>query len=448
MKLNKYLLFVLLAALIITPVVGFAQDIPEDNPFEDDPFFTKPVNEWFSAGTDQVVERAKSRSHGVVQRRGVDEGHRDVSGLGVHSGHSALNKMHPYLRFNRVEKIYIGAHFDDKLSWGVMQDLKPFGSIGYSFGRKEWLYTIGLERFMGYERRLKIGFSHHHITDSEDQWRTGWIENSLAAFITANDNMDYFSRRGIQAYSVLRHGNYLEYSLAIMNDSYKSLQETTQWSLFGRKSNSRINPFIQEGEIQMVTTGLSFNRRNVSLSNRFVISADAFAEFADIGLDSDFEFNRYQGEIRSAFRIDQTALLRNRIRGGIITGDAPDFKQFSLGGISTMRARSFKSITGTSMLLMNAELDLGKSVGRSDEELEWNNFLNETRFMLFLDLGWMNELNSLTGSYTTLNDFSFNDVIADVGAGVSFNTLRFELAWPTTDLSGTPVFWVRLNQTF
>jgi hypothetical protein len=439
----------LIAALILgiyAPAAAQVADPPEDDPFADDPFFTRPISEWFSPG--DVTERAQRRVRRAITERGIDDGRRDITGFGEYPGLNNLDNMGGMIRFNRVDKMYIGAHFVNYLNWSAGNDLKPYGSIGYSFGREEWLYSVGLERFLGFSKRFKLGASHYKITDTEDAWRTGAIENSLTSFFSGYDFMDYHARRGTRVYGVHRIGEMIETTLMFSDDDYESLNTATRWSVFGKKSVVRNNPTIEDGSFRTLTTAVQFNPRNLALSTNFSISADIMAEFS--GTDALSDFSRYQAEIRTITRLDATALLRNRLRAGLIEGDAPDFKHFYLGGIGTMRARPFKAIAGQQMILLNNELHLGKRVG-SKSRSGWGDIFQpdeDIRFLFFLDLGWTNTLISDGLINDGFGGFSTSDVLADVGGGVSFGTLRFEFAWPVKELSGTPALWVRFNQTF
>lgn len=450
--MKKIILVLLLISIGSNYAIGQVVEPPEDDPFADDPFFNKPLKDWFS--TELIADRMRRRSERIFKENNIDEGYRDLTGFGVNDGINELSKLNPYLRFNRVEGLYLGIHVNDLLEWDRDADFKLFGSAGYAFGREDWLYTIGAERYIGFSRDFKIGFTHYNITDSEDTWRTGWVENSLSSFFAGYDFMDYHDRQGTQFYAVLRQGRWMEFSLAFMDDSYSALSRNTRYSMFGKKSTYRDNPLIEEGHIRMVMAGFQVNPTHRLVSPNFAISADVYAELAGSFLGTDFAFNRIEAEARSTLRLDETAIVKSRLRAGAIQGTAPDFKRFTLGGISSLRATEFKSISGDYMLLLNNELFLGKRVGsRSDRG--WRQEMTDQdnlRLVLFADMGWTNlgskNAVSLSSDNSTFSDFRLTDVIIDVGVGVNFSTFRVELAWPSNQLSGTPAVWVRLNQTF
>jgi hypothetical protein len=446
----KIALLILVVFSALNPVIYAQTNGNEEDPFESDPFFNKPLKDWFSA--EEIRVRVRRTSDRIYYDRGVDEGQRDVFGLGESVGMNSLNKMYPAVRFNRVEGLYLGLHLDRHLQWGLGKDLQPYGSLGYSFGRKDWLYTAGLERFFGYSRNTKIGVSHHRITDTEDVWRTGWNENSIISFLSGHDFMDYYARNGTQIYMVVRANRWLELSTLFTDDKYESLDMNTRFSLFGKKGRVSENPLIDEGKIQIIGFGLNFNPTNLALLPRWSLSGDLSAELSDRFVNNtDYDFSRYQMELRSAIRIDRSAILRNRLRASAIGGDAPNFKWSYLGGMSTLRAHPHKSLSGTHSLLFNSELHLGSTVSGSksgrfnDDILDLDNL----KFVLFADMGWIGtELSNNAGIFDEFKNFKGSKIITDVGAGINFSALRVEAAWNSADLTEKPVIWIRFNQTF
>lgn len=446
----KIALIVFLSAFVINHN-AFAQTVePDEDPFESDPFFNKPLKDWFSA--EEIRERVRRTSDRIYYDNGVDEGNRDVYGLSETAGMNSINKMYTAVRFNRVEALYLGLHLERHLRWGFGANIQPYGSLGYSFGRKEWLYTIGLERLFGYSKNTKIGVSHHNITDTEDLWRTGWKENSIISFFSGHDFMDYYARNGSQIYMVVRANDWLEISTMFTDDKYESLERNSRFSLFGKKSTVQDNPLIDEGKIQIVGLGLNFNPENKSVLPRWSLSGDVAVELSDRFVNnSDFEFSRYQIELRSAIRIDQSAILRNRFRASAVQGDAPNFKQSYLGGMGSLRAHPHKSLFGTHSMLLNSELHLGSNTqyrrsGRFNNDIQ---DLDNLKFVLFADMGWVgNELSKDAGFLEEFKNFSTSKIKSDVGAGINYSAVRVQAAWNATDLTEKPVIWIRFNQTF
>lgn len=442
---------ILILILLGAPLVLHAQvDQQETDPFQEDPFFTKPLKDWFS--TEVIIERVSRRSVRAFRGEGLDSGTRDLSGFSEDPGLSSINLMYPAVRFNRVEALYVGFHSDRYINWGKAsyRDIDPYGSIGYSFGRKTWLYTIGIERMFGFNGNFLLGASHSRITDTEDQWRVGWTENSLISFFSVHDFMDYYARNGTQVYSVYRPSRYVEITAGYTDDRYTSLDKNSGFSVFGKGRDVRDNPMIDEGKIQLLKTAFQFNAADRMLTERFGMSFDVDAEFSDvISNNSDFEYRRVQFENRTMFVIDPSAIVQNRIRLVSVTGDAPGFKYVPLGGISTMRATPFKSMMGSHVVLVNTELQMGFNVGTVGFDDDVIIDATQLKFSLFADMGWTNRAISQSNAVLDgFKDFRVGDFTTDVGFGVNFSAMKLEAAWRSNDLTSKPVIWVRFNPTF
>ncbi len=456
-------------------------DEPEDrkNDIFDSPFFTNPITDFLE---DNSFSRQVRRTDSLVTRtRRIDLNPQDFSGRTDLPG---TNDLHPLLsipdnsftmRYNRVDGFYVGLN-SSPFSWpnnSMMRSRvgKFYGTLGYAFGMKEWQYNIGYERFFGTRDILKIGANFHSMTFSDDLWRIGTNENSLFSLFAGYDYYDYHFRQGFNAYSVLRTTPYIEHTLRFRSEDYESLDVATTYSFFGRRSSVRANPMISEGYMQSLEWTTGFQTGGLILNNRLMFAGDIRAELGSLDfLQSDFDFNRYEAELRSIFRIDSSNMLKWRLRAGTSTaeevravedpdsifpvfeGGLPVQRMFALGGIGSLRAREFKSLQGTQMILSNLELHLSNYRTNStlSDQINWSQY----KLYLFLDSGWVNTDDADTiDPFAGFSEFSFDQLKHDIGFGISFSSsrasvLRFELAWPAEDLKATPNFIVRFNPTF
>ena len=145
------------------------------------------------------------------------------------------------------------------------------------------------------------------------------------------------------------------------------------------------------------------------------------------------------------------------MQAGGISGDAPDFKQFYLGGIGTLRGSPYKVFSGDRMLLSNIEVQFGRPSNRIGEWIRDYNL----HILFFLDSGWTNSLerrdtnlSDVPENQTVLtpvrdfSDFKFADLQHDAGIGIGTGVFRLELAWPLRTFDSSPTLWLRLNPTF
>lgn len=452
----KSILFFLFPLFIGLPAMGQDKDPEEkEETFEDDPFFQRPLQELLQQ--DEYEQRIRETDSLLVAKRRIDFPARDFAGPSAYPGPADLYPNIPLaLRYNRVDGLFLGIR-NHPLKWSPDRNriMKMYGSIGYGFRSRDWQYSIGVERLFGFNQNVKFGFLYRNMLISDDMWRTAPTENTLSAFFTGYDFLDYYKVDGIQPYMVARTGSFLEHTLAFKSEDHFSANRNTRFVLFGTRSNMRLNPDIDEGHMQRLVWTTSFHSGGFIIDERLSLAGEIRAELGDLNwLDSDFAFNRYEGELRSNFIIDPSAVLRTRIRAGSSTGILPIQRTFALGGIGTLRGRPYKALQGSDMLLLNTELHLSNRHRESRPQtdgfaIDWSEFLA----YLFFDAGWVNDQQVNDTFLEGFEQFSFGDFKTDIGAGMSLplsrmNALRFELAWPTDDITGGPAFWIRFNPTF
>lgn len=440
-------------------------DSTEQDPFKNDPFFSKPVSDFFKApsaendslSTDRHIQQLVSD----LNEQGLD--FRGVIEAGPYNS-NALYSVYPNLpmiHYNRVNSLFLGVK-SERMQWYHNDNLLGIpniqlnGLLGYSFGQKDWQYSIGLEKLIGRKKHFMIGGEYHDATATNDDWRVGLNETSLTAFMGGYDYLDYYKQKGWGAYILARSNRYFEGGVAFSDDRFNSVTKETNWALFGAGDRFRANPpvNIQNGlpvdtlNISALTFTAAFNPKRLVLAKDFTFTLSAIAEIADPGIgDSDFKYEKYTGELISYINLEPGGMFKYRLRMSSITGEAPQFKQLYLGGVGTMRALPFKSMSGNQMLLSNAELQFGSPKYSSEG---WIDF-DDIYLSLFLDSGWTDfdpKLTSSDNPFSGLSRFKFSELKHNGGIGVGTSFIRCELAWDLNNTGRAPVFWLRLNPTF
>lgn len=461
--------FIVIAFLLFwisgTAMGQIEPDSTEQDPFKNDPFFSAPISDFFK-GASMKDSTKRERETGRFVRELNEEGldFRGVFESGPYNSNALYNVYPnlPMLHFNRVNSLFLGLkkermqwyHNDD---WLGIPRIQMHGMVGYSTGQRDWQYTIGLERLIGQNKHIIIGGEYHDATTTNDSWRVGLNETSLTAFMGGYDYLDYYNQKGWGAYILARSNRYFEGGIAFSDDQYSSIQQNTDWALFGSGDRYRANPPVDlmagspvdEINISNLTLSASFNPKRLVLSKRFTFSINGIAEFADPGWGtSDFDYAKYTTELISYINFEPGSVLKYRLRMAGITGDSPRFKQLYLGGIGTMRALPYKSLGGgNQMILSNAELQFGSPRFSSGDWIDFDDFY----LSLFLDSGWvtfdpdMLNSNSPVGG---LSNFEFPDLMHNAGIGLGSSLIRGELAWDLNNKDRAPVFWIRLNPTF
>ncbi|MFW6348013.1 MAG: hypothetical protein ACOC2C_05310, partial [Cyclonatronaceae bacterium] len=304
----------------------------------------------------------------------------------------------------------------------------------------------------GPKNRFMVGGEYHRGTGTEDYWRVGLIESSLTALFASYDFPDYHLKEGYGFYAALRGRRWYELAASFNEDRFSSLEAGTNYSMFGKSGVFRPNAPIHPGTGQADLTRLSFaaslNPRRLIMSRYVNVSASLEMEIADnSGFNNDFEYRKHTAEVIFFSNIDRGAVLQWRLRGGSITGEAPLFKQFQLGGIGTLRGSPYKIFTGNQMLLSNLEMQFGQLSGDGSGWVD----LSSLYTTLFLDSGYARQSDELHSGRFPLQDtagFSFSDLQHDIGLGVGGDWFRAELAWPLKRFGDTPALWIRFNPTF
>lgn len=344
----------------------------------------------------------------------------------------------PVVRYNRVDGLVLGVR-RLPLDWDSYDRARVYGQAGYAFAMKEWRYEVGGEARLGRpyreERRdVKIGAAFRRDTGTDDLWKVSQAENTVAAFFVRQDWFDYFETEGWTAYGIARLAPGAQVSLAYRSEEHRSLENHATWALFGGDP-FRGNPVVDEGRMQSLTVALDGGRIR---GYRAVPRGVAFRLTAELGraMGGDFDFNRYVGDVHGYLRTGPSTGLAVRLRGGTSSGPLPLQRRFTLGGIGSVRAYPQNLISGTEMLLLNAEYSL------YGHDLLDGLFDDVVIFGLF-DAGWTNGPARAA--------FAWDDVLPAAGFGVGFGdrTLRLELAFPLRD-RGTgmdPTLWLRFSPT-
>lgn len=466
-KFNQLLILIIL--VLVSPALLFGQQKTEEDPFKNDPLFTKPLKAFFGDEYDDNRDTTKKNDYTnwkYLNEEGLDFD--DFLEAGPYNSNPlyGLYPTLPMVHFNRVDALFLGLR-KERMQWYNDNDflgipnISPHGMIGYSFGLDEFQYTLGLEKFIGKKEHVLIGTEYHSATSTDDYWRVGLNETSITAFTAGYDYLDYYKQQGWGTYILFRTNRLFEGGIAYSADRYNSLQQQTDWALFGASGRYRPNPPVELSngtrvdslDISSVSISASFNPKRLLLAPRFSFSANGTVEFGDPGIGvSDYAYTKYITQLVTHFNFEPGSVLKYRLRAGSITGDAPSVKEFQLGGPGSLRALPYKSLPSTrlgdnQMLLSNAEVHFGVPEWGKEGWIDNDDFY----ISLFLDSGWTNyssDLEQTTSPFAGFSEFNFADLEHNGGFGLGSSLFRAELAWDLRNTSRAPVLWIRFNPTF
>jgi hypothetical protein len=213
-----------------------------------------------------------------------------------------------------------------------------------------------------------------------------------------------------------------------LSDEYTSMTNQTDWSLFGGNKVFRLNPLINEGMMRSVVGSAGLSTVTTTIYGPQGWSILGTAEVAKKNMKSDFEFNRYVGDLRRFQPLGRYENLNVRVRVGSSEGTLPIQKAFDMGGLGTIPAFPFKGETGNRMLLMNAELILnGDFLGDLDFWPSW--LLREINFIVLSDAGLVRMMPANAQWTEGFENIRFSDLQHDVGVGVATRSGSFRVAF-------------------
>ena len=472
--MKPYHLIFTYLVLAFSPILVTAQttvEQEEEDPFINDPFFSKPIDEFLKttpADTTFEVEQSdkKKKKHlKRVQNEGIDYGgYIEAGPYSSNPLYSAYPSL-PMIHFNRANGLFLGVRAE-RMQWfnygsflGI-GNIHPHGMIGYSVARKEWQYELGGEKHLGKNRRLIIGGEYYNAVTTEDFWRTGMTENTISSLLLGYDFMDYHKQEGWGLYALARSYRFFEGGISYNVNQFSSVEQATDYHMFGKGGNYRVMPpvdFIEGVGIvdTLSTTGITlsgvFNPKTFMLTPVFTFAISGKLELVDPAFgDTDYEYTKLTAELISYINFEPGSILKHRLMFGSITGDAPWIKEFNLGGPGTLRALPFKGMPGfglggNKMILSTTELQFGSpSYGYND----WIDF-DDFYLSLFLDSGWINNHTGFNKRFLDgFEDFAVSEFIHNGGIGLGTNLIRAEVAWDLRDTGVDPVLWIRFNPTF
>ncbi|HTY36232.1 MAG TPA: hypothetical protein VMH23_03925 [Bacteroidota bacterium] len=356
-------------------------------------------------------------------------------------------------RYNRVEGLFLGAGSEKRYYWDDQREYSVYGSIGYGFKSHNWRGNLGLSRQFAFDegQLFEVEVEGHSLTDTKDDWLIGVHENTAAAILIHEDFRDYFRRDGYAVnigYATQREYLTGQFKVGFLVDEYKSMENETEWSLFGGDKRFRPNPAIDDGRMRSFLTTAGLSTVTTTIYGPEGWSGLATVEIADKNLGGLFTFNRYVLDLRRYQPLGEYDNLNIRVRAGTSEGALPLQKTFDLGGLGTVPGYPFKGESGNRMLLMNAELIInGDFLGDLSFWPSW--LMRGLNFIVLTDAGLVRTVddNALwTSGFSTIG---FSDFRHDVGVGIGTRSGSFRLAYVwRTDRSEPPRFIFRFARPF
>ncbi len=350
------------------------------------------------------------------------------------------------VRYNRVDGAFLGWRLP--LKYRSNHGIAHYGEVGFGLGSKRWDYQGGAELFTHYGKSnanlSSLGFEIHDLTDTQDGWRIGEIENSAYALLLRHDLRDYYRRQGGSIYISHDFDRVLQITTKATIDHHNTLPNTVSWSLLNTRWGSqpifRPNPTIQNGQMRTIAGQLRFDTRNKIDTPKRGWFAILNAEKTGGFLQGDFTFERYQLDLRRYQPIAKGTRLDVRLKLDTARGSLPTQYQYALGGIGSLQGYAYKTFTGDRSVLFNIAywLDGERHFGN-----DWP--IDDLSIGAFFDAGatWF-------ASNTNIDNLkSINQIIKrSIGIAFKLEDLHAYLAHPLDANDPTWHLWLRFSRTF
>ncbi|MFP6644617.1 MAG: HEAT repeat domain-containing protein [Candidatus Latescibacterota bacterium] len=208
-------------------------------------------------------------------------------------------------RYNRVEGLFLGWRQarEYQSPWGVAN----YGEIGRGMTSDTWRWQAGGELFTYYgpptfsSHLAAVDVELHDLTDTQDGWLISEEENSVDAALLCRDYRDHYRRTGGSLYTSHNVGGVLQVGGRWSRDRYESIDNVTDWALFGESWSDptfRNNPEVDEGDVTSERAYVQLDTRNSVGDPDRGWFINAYAERAGGVLGGDFRFKRYLLDLR------------------------------------------------------------------------------------------------------------------------------------------------------
>jgi hypothetical protein len=274
----------------------------------------------------------------------------------------------PLLDYNRVD----GFSLAGNLKFADNDSIYPSvdADYGYAFASKRTRWRFGLEQTIWRSLPLAIGGEGYRELKSEDDWLIDKQENLFFTLLWTEDFRDYYETEGARAYLRAHPFAHATAEIGYRYDETNWLKaHRNLWSLFGgdklfpRNFHRVDEPLRSQGIAELDSTTNAFISLSGSYDTRDIENPFDFAAWAVDGrlewshpdFSSDFDYRRYQINVRRYQPVNRRTMLLTRLVFGGSDGYLPMYKRFYLGGLGTLRGYKHKEYTGTRFWLANGE---------------------------------------------------------------------------------------------
>src|ERR1019366_6434940 len=168
--------------------------------------------------------------------------------------------------YDRVEgwSFVVGPRFQRFTDWGKI-NIQAFGVVRSASPVKWGDETLGHEAMAEVQFGKPIGVAPgaraFGVVEPTESWQMENGEVGLASVVLRRDFRDYYGRRGGDGYGRLQGGQDADLTVSFSDERWNDVRQRDPWSLFREGGQWRPNPFMDVGDMHVVTTRLRIDTR-------------------------------------------------------------------------------------------------------------------------------------------------------------------------------------------
>lgn len=280
-------------------------------------------------------------------------------------------------RYNRVNGLYLGVGLLDTI---FRFDLEAYGKIGYGFSDKRLFGELGLRYFYDSTRKFWTEATvYNRLTRRDNPYIVQPVTITLLTILGRNDYADYYYNRGLEISTTASFGQLrfirrdlfarpTNLRLFFRREEHTTADVNATFSIGGRDRPFRDNPPIQNGILQSIGAELGWQFSPYRRISNFGIGLN-FEHASKATGSKDFDFTLLGGSVVARTRTLPLWRLDIRASGGLIMGNAPPQRFFSLesavGGLaaeSVFRGMNVKEFYGDRFAALSFEHSFGELI--------------------------------------------------------------------------------------
>ena len=230
-------------------------------------------------------------------------------------------------------------------------------SLGYRFSSDEFLGRTTLESSLLANRSVTLYASGFKEARTDDDYRLPLQENTWANILGRQDFYDRWDETGFGLGFGLDFSN-----IKLKGEFVRATQseipvDNNVWSLFNNEQKPRINPIIQETDVEYLAGVFAFRTNSYTpLSTGFAILSKVEMVLKENEETLDDPTLRLSSMVIGNLKVTEGVVLRNRLMLGMASETLTLFRYFGVGGLGSVSAVDYKLQTGTHMGQLNSEL--------------------------------------------------------------------------------------------